>query len=232
MIQIQQLQKIYRTEQVETAALSNIKLEIKQGEFVTIMGPSGCGKSTILNILGLLDNPTSGKYFFENTELLALNEKERSVFRKDNIGFIFQNFNLIDRLSVFDNVSLPLLYAKVSANERKERVTEILRRMNLGHRINHYPQQLSGGQQQRVAVARALINNPKLVLADEPTGNLDSTNGNEVMEMLCDLNDAGTTVIMVTHSLHDAAFSKRTVYMKDGQIVTEKFNKTPSTTLL
>jgi len=225
MISIQHLTKTYRTEEVETTALQGVTFDVQPGEFVSIMGPSGCGKSTLLNVLGLLDVPENGTYAFNGTELLGLGERDRSKFRKMNIGFIFQSFNLIDELTVSENVELPLIYAGVHASERKERVTEMLRRMNLGHRSNHFPQQLSGGQQQRVAVGRALINRPNLVLADEPTGNLDSSNGNEVMEILCELNEQGTTIVMVTHSSHDASFSKRIVYMKDGQIITEKLNK-------
>lgn len=232
MIQLRQLNKIYRTDRVETAALTNINLQVAAGEFVSIMGPSGCGKSTLLNMLGLLDYPESGEYLFNGRPLHTLNEKEKTLFRATHIGFIFQSFNLIDRLTVADNIALPLLYARISAGERKEKVAAMLQRMNLGHRAQHFPKQLSGGQQQRVAIARALINHPQLVLADEPTGNLDSANGNAVMELLCDLNDAGTTVIMVTHSQHDASFSKRMIYMKDGQVVTEKFNKKTSGALV
>lgn len=232
MIQLKALSKIYRTAQVETAALTNINMEVKKGEFVSIMGPSGCGKSSLLNILGLLDSPSGGAYLFQDEPLQHLNEQQKSAFRKNHIGFIFQNFNLIDRITVFDNIALPLLYAKVDAAERKERVHTLLRRLNLQHRAGHYPKQLSGGQQQRVAVGRALINRPRLLLADEPTGNLDRVNGNEVMELFCDLNDAGTTIVMVTHSQYDASFSKRIVFMKDGQVVTEKYNTTASTTLI
>lgn len=225
MISIQHLTKVYRTEEVETTALQGVSFSVAPGEFVSIMGPSGCGKSTLLNLLGLLDKPESGKYMFNGTELLGLSERERSAFRKLNIGFVFQSFNLIDELTVYENVELPLIYAGVHASDRKQRVNDMLKRMNLTYRSAHFPQQLSGGQQQRVAVGRALINRPNLILADEPTGNLDSSNGNEVMEILCELNEGGTTVIMVTHSSHDASFSKRIVYMKDGQIVTEKINK-------
>ena len=232
MIQLQKLSKIYRTTQVETAALTNINIEIAKGEFVSIMGPSGCGKSSLLNILGLLDTPSSGAYLFQDQALQSMNEQEKSLFRKNNIGFIFQNFNLIDRLTVFDNVALPLLYARIDAAERKERVNTMLQRLNLAHRAKHYPKQLSGGQQQRVAVGRALINKPRLLLADEPTGNLDRVNGNEVMELFCDLNDTGTSIVMVTHSQYDASFSKRIVFMKDGQIVTEKYNIITSTALI
>ncbi len=232
MIQLQKLSKIYRTTQVETAALTNINIEIAKGEFVSIMGPSGCGKSSLLNILGLLDTPSSGAYLFQDQALQSMNEQEKSLFRKNNIGFIFQNFNLIDRLTVFDNVALPLLYARIDAAERKERVNTMLQRLNLAHRAKHYPKQLSGGQQQRVAVGRALINKPRLLLADEPTGNLDRVNGNEVMKLFCDLNDTGTSIVMVTHSQYDASFSKRIVFMKDGQIVTEKYNIITSTALI
>ncbi|HTJ14285.1 MAG TPA: ABC transporter ATP-binding protein [Dinghuibacter sp.] len=225
MITIQHLTKVYRTEEVETTALQGVSFSVEPGEFVSIMGPSGCGKSTLLNVLGLLDMPENGTYEFNGTEPLKLNERDRSKFRKLNIGFVFQSFNLIDELTVYENVELPLIYAGVPSSERKQRVNDMLKRMNLGHRSAHFPQQLSGGQQQRVAVGRALINRPNLILADEPTGNLDSFNGNEVMEILCELNEGGTTVIMVTHSSHDASFSKRIVYMKDGQIVTERINK-------
>jgi putative ABC transport system ATP-binding protein len=222
MISIQQLNKVYRTEEVETTALQDVSFSVQPGEFVSIMGPSGCGKSTLLNVLGLLDRPEGGSYTFNGTELTGLGERDRSAFRKHHIGFIFQSFNLIDELTVYENVELPLIYAGVASGERKERVGEMLRRLNLVHRSAHFPQQLSGGQQQRVAVGRALINRPNLILADEPTGNLDSANGNEVMDLLCELNEGGTTIIMVTHSVHDAGFSKRIVYMKDGMVVTEK----------
>lgn len=232
MIELRNLHKIYRTDRVETAALTNINLQIRSGEFVSIMGASGCGKSTLLNIIGLLDAPASGEYLFNGRPLQHLKEKEKTVFRTAHIGFIFQSFNLINRLTVTDNVALPLLYARMDAEERKEKVARMLQRMNLQHRADHYPKQLSGGQQQRVAIARALINKPQLILADEPTGNLDSANGNNVMEMLSDLNDEGTTILMVTHSQHDAGFSKRIISMKDGQIVTEKFNRTANVALV
>ncbi|MDI9340759.1 MAG: ABC transporter ATP-binding protein [Sediminibacterium sp.] len=225
MIQIEQLKKVYRTDEVETTALNNITLDIKEGEFLSIMGPSGCGKSTLLNIIGLLDDAESGSYKFNSRELIKLSEKEKSAFRKAHIGFVFQNFNLIDELSVFENIELPLIYNDVPGSERKTRVNEILQRMNIMHRAKHFPQQLSGGQQQRVAVARALVTKPRLILADEPTGNLDSSNGNEVMELLCELNEQGTTIIMVTHSSYDANFSKRIIHLKDGQIISEKMNK-------
>ena len=221
MIKINQLQKFYRTEEVETIALNNISFEVKQGEFVAIMGPSGCGKSTLLNILGLLDDPEGGSYLFNGIEVANFNERKRSDLRKNNIGFVFQSFNLIDELSVYENVELPLIYTKVKAAERKERVEAVLDKMQIMHRRNHFPQQLSGGQQQRVAVARAVVNNPKLILADEPTGNLDSSNGNEVMQLLTELNEQGTTIIMVTHSEHDAKYTHRIIRMLDGQTVTE-----------
>ena len=221
MIQIEQLEKTYRTEEVETVALNKVSLEIKEGEFVAIMGPSGCGKSTLLNILGLLDNPDSGSYKFLGQEIAGFNERRRADLRKRNIGFVFQSFNLIDELTVYENVELPLLYLKVGATERKKKVEAVLEKMQMMHRRNHFPQQLSGGQQQRVAVARAVINNPKLILADEPTGNLDSSNGNEVMQLLTELNEQGTTVIMVTHSEHDARYSHRIIRMLDGQTVLE-----------
>ncbi|QHT68315.1 ABC transporter ATP-binding protein [Rhodocytophaga rosea] len=225
MIQIEQLEKTYRTEEVETVALNKVSLEIKEGEFVAIMGPSGCGKSTLLNILGLLDNPDGGSYKFLGQEIAGFNERKRADLRKRNIGFVFQSFNLIDELTVYENVELPLLYLKVGATERKKKVEAVLEKMQMMHRRNHFPQQLSGGQQQRVAVARAVINNPKLILADEPTGNLDSSNGNEVMQLLTELNEAGATVIIVTHSNHDAAYSHRIVRLLDGQIVMENINE-------
>ena len=221
MIKISHLQKFYRTEEVETIALNNLSFEVKQGEFVAIMGPSGCGKSTLLNILGLLDDPEGGSYLFNGIEVANFNERKRSDLRKNNIGFVFQSFNLIDELSVYENVELPLIYTKVKAAERKERVEAVLDKMQIMHRRNHFPQQLSGGQQQRVAVARAVVNNPKLILADEPTGNLDSSNGNEVMQLLTELNEQGTTIIMVTHSEHDAKYTHRIIRMLDGQTVTE-----------
>jgi putative ABC transport system ATP-binding protein len=221
MIKITDLRKLYHTEEVETIALNNLSLEVKQGEFVSIMGPSGCGKSTLLNILGLLNDADGGSYLFNGTEVARLRGRKRSDLRKHNIGFVFQSFNLIDELSVYENVELPLIYTKTPVSERKCKVEELLDKVQIMHRRNHFPQQLSGGQQQRVAVARALVNNPKLILADEPTGNLDSTNGNEVMQVLTDLNDKGTTIIMVTHSEHDALYSHRIIKMLDGQTVTE-----------
>jgi putative ABC transport system ATP-binding protein len=221
MIKITNLEKTYRTEEVETVALNKINVDVKEGEFVAIMGPSGCGKSTLLNILGLLDDPDGGSYVFNGTEVADFNERRRADLRKRNIGFVFQSFNLIDELTVYENVELPLIYNDVKPADRKRRVEEVLDKMQIMHRRNHYPQQLSGGQQQRVAVARAVVNSPKLILADEPTGNLDSSNGNEVMKMLTDLNEAGTTIIMVTHSEHDARFSHRIIRMLDGQTVTE-----------
>lgn len=225
MIKTENLTKVYRTEEVETRALNNVGLHIKKGEFVSIMGPSGCGKSTLLNILGLLDNITSGSYLFDGQEMAKLKESGRSKIRKQNIGFIFQNFNLIDELTVYENIELPLIYNGIGSSERKEKVKEILDRMNISHRSKHFPQQLSGGQQQRVAVARALVTEPKLILADEPTGNLDSKNGNEVMELLTDLHAKGSTIVMVTHSAHDASFSQRTIELKDGEIIAEHTNK-------
>jgi len=224
MIHIQNLSKVFRTEEVETKALSEVSITINQGEFVTIMGASGSGKSTLLNIVGLLDSATSGNYKLLNQEMTGLNEQEKSKIRKQNIGFIFQNFNLIDELSVFDNIELPLIYNNVPASERKQKVAAIAERLGISHRLKHYPQQLSGGQQQRVAVARALINDPKIILADEPTGNLDSKNGNEVMELLTDLHANGSTILMVTHSDYDASFSQRTIIMKDGMVLSEKTN--------
>lgn len=225
MISIQNLSKVYRTEEIETTALHELNLEVKEGEFVSIMGESGCGKSTLLNVIGLLDSPSSGKYEFNGTEVSAFNEQKRADYRKQNMGFVFQNFNLIDELSVFENVELPLIYLKIPKSERKEKVTQILERVGIGHRAKHFPQQLSGGQQQRVAIARALVAQPKLILADEPTGNLDSKNGKEVMELLTQLNELGTTIVMVTHSQHDANFSSRTIRLLDGKVVNETTNK-------
>ena len=221
MIKIHDLEKVYRTEEVETIALNKLSFAVKEGEFVAVMGPSGCGKSTLLNILGLLDDPDSGSFLFNGIEVAGFNERKRADLRKKNIGFVFQSFNLIDELTVFENVELPLIYLGVKGDERKKRVEEMLDKMQIMHRRNHYPQQLSGGQQQRVAVARAVVNKPKLILADEPTGNLDSSNGNEVMELLTDLNEQGTTIIMVTHDPHASARASRTVYLNKGQLGTE-----------
>ena len=225
MIRIEHLSKVFRTEEVETTALNDVSLHVKQGEFVAIMGPSGCGKSTLLNIIGLLDNPTSGNYYFNGQEVGHLKEKQRTQVRKGNIGFVFQSFNLIDELNVYENVELPLIYLKKKASEKKELVTSILDRMNISHRVKHFPQQLSGGQQQRVAIARAVVAGPKLILADEPTGNHDSKNGAEVMNLLTELNQEGTTIVMVTHSQHDASYAHRVVHLFDGQIVTELENR-------
>ena len=219
MIKIENLSKVFRTTEVETIALNDVSLEIKDKEFVSIMGPSGCGKSTLLNIIGLLDNPTSGHYYLSGKEVGNLKEKDRTNVRKGNIGFVFQSFNLIDELNVSENVELPLTYLHIPAKERKERVADILSRMNISHRAKHYPQQLSGGQQQRVAIARAVVSNPELILADEPTGNLDSKNGKEVMELLSNLNREGTTIVMVTHSQHDAGYASRIINLFDGHIV-------------
>ncbi|WP_298518560.1 ABC transporter ATP-binding protein [uncultured Kordia sp.] len=224
MITLSDLTKVYRTEEVETTAIHKLNLTVKEGEFVSIMGTSGCGKSTLLNIIGLLDAPTSGSYQFADEEVSKYSEKQRALLRKANIGFVFQNFNLIDELSVYENIELPLIYNKVPSSDRKKRVNEILERIGIAHRAKHFPLQLSGGQQQRVAVARALVANPKLILADEPTGNLDSKNGNEVMELLAELHASGATIIMVTHSSYDAQFSSRIVMMKDGEIISEKTN--------
>ncbi len=221
MIKTQNLKKIYTTDEVETTALNGIDLEITEGEFCAIMGTSGCGKSTLLNILGLLDNPTEGTYQFLNYEVSKKSERERARLRKGNIGFVFQSFNLIDELTVFENVELPLLYLGISENERKQKAEAALDRMNMMHRRNHFPQQLSGGQQQRVAIARAVVADAKLLFADEPTGNLDSDHGNEVMKLLAELNDQGTTIVMVTHSPHDAGYANRTINLFDGQIVEE-----------
>lgn len=225
MIQIKDLRKIYRTEEIETVALNNMSLHIQEHEFVAIMGPSGCGKSTLLNIIGMLDNPTSGSYLFNNLEVSKLNENGRCDLRRENIGFVFQSFNLIDELTVYENIELPLEYNGVKSSERKQRIDEALKSVQMSHRRNHFPSQLSGGQQQRVAIARAVVNNPKLILADEPTGNLDSKNGAEVMDLLTSLNEKGTTVVMVTHSEHDARYSHRIIHMLDGNVVTENFLK-------
>ncbi|MBX2817895.1 MAG: ABC transporter ATP-binding protein [Saprospiraceae bacterium] len=225
MIRTEKLTKVYRTDEVETTALNNVEINIKEGEFVSVMGPSGCGKSTLLNILGMIDSPTAGNYFFNEEEVGHLSERGRSNVRKHNLGFVFQSFNLIDELTVFENVELPMLYTKVPRSERKSRVEELLEGMNIMHRRNHFPQQLSGGQQQRVAVARAVVNKPKLILADEPTGNLDSANGDEVMKMLADLHATGTTILMVTHSQYCAEFGNRIIRMLDGQVVTENIVK-------
>ena len=221
MIKTVALEKIFRTEEVETLALNKVSIEVKEGEFVAIMGPSGCGKSTLLNILGLLDNPTSGEYYLKGIEVSRYTEAQRTKLRKGIIGFVFQSFNLIDELNVYENIELPLLYMGVSAAERKKKVQEAMERMAIVHREKHFPQQLSGGQQQRVAIARAVVANPKLILADEPTGNLDSKNGQEVMNLLSELNKEGTTIVMVTHSQHDAGFASRTINLFDGQVVTE-----------
>lgn len=223
MIQLENIKKVFRTEEVETIALAGITLKVEEGEFVAIMGPSGCGKSTLLNILGLLDNPTEGTYNLAGTEVGSLKEGERTRVRKGQIGFVFQSFNLIDELNVEQNVELPLKYLGVPKKERQERVVEMLRRMGISHRAKHYPNQLSGGQQQRVAIARAVVTKPKLILADEPTGNLDSKNGYEVMELLRQLNEEGTTIVMVTHSQRDAAIASRTINLLDGRVVEDSF---------
>ena len=224
MIEINNLSKVFRTTEVETVALNQVNLHVDEGEFVAIMGPSGCGKSTLLNILGLLDNPTSGSYKLLGQEVADLREKDRTRVRKGKIGFVFQSFNRIDELNVFENVELPLTYLGIKAAERKQRVHDILKRMAISHRAQHFPQQLSGGQQQRVAIARAVVTNPKLILADEPTGNLDSKNGAEVIKLLSELNSEGTTIIMVTHSQHDASFAHRTVHLFDGSVVASNKN--------
>jgi putative ABC transport system ATP-binding protein len=224
MIKTVKLTKVFRTEEIETLALNEVNFEVKKGEFTAIMGPSGCGKSTLLNIIGLLDNPTDGSYFFDGIDVAKHRESQRTNLRKGNIGFVFQSFNLIDELNVFENVELPLLYLKIGPRERKEIVNKVLERMSIAHRSKHFPQQLSGGQQQRVAIARAVVANPKLILADEPTGNLDSKNGLEVMNLLTELNREGTTIVMVTHSMHDAGFAHKIINLFDGQVVTEVSN--------
>ena len=225
MIEVKNLSKVFRTEEIETTALNNVSFSINKGEFVAIMGPSGCGKSTLLNVLGLLDNPSGGSYQLLGNEVASLRERERTNYRKGNIGFVFQSFNLIDELNVYENVELPLKYLNISSSERKRRVTEMLKRMNISHRAKHYPQQLSGGQQQRVAIARAVVANPQLTLADEPTGNLDSRNGKEVMDLLCDLNKEGSTIVMVTHSQRDASVAQRVINLFDGEIVGDVQNE-------
>jgi putative ABC transport system ATP-binding protein len=225
MIKTIELTKVFRTDEVETTALNKVSLEITKGEFVAIMGPSGCGKSTLLNIAGLLDNPTSGELWFNDTEVSGYSERKRTKLRKSNIGFVFQSFNLIDELTVFENIELPLLYLSVSSSERKKKVEEVMERMQMAHRRKHFPQQLSGGQQQRVAICRAVVSSPKLILADEPTGNLDSANGEEVMNLLGQLNGEGTTIVMVTHSPTDAEKASRIVHLFDGHIVTENIRK-------
>lgn len=221
MIKTVNLQKVFRTDEVETWALNNVNIEIQEGEFVAIMGPSGCGKSTLLNLLGLLDNPTGGEYRLNGEDVSTYTEAQRTALRKGVIGFVFQSFNLIDELNVYENIELPLLYMGVSASERKRRVEDAMNRMAIAHRVKHFPQQLSGGQQQRVAIARAVVTNPKLILADEPTGNLDSKNGKEVMDLLTELNKEGTTIVMVTHSQHDAGYADRVINLFDGQVVTD-----------
>ncbi len=229
MIQIQNLKKSFRTEEVETLALNKVNMKIAEGEFVAIMGPSGCGKSTLLNIIGMLDNPTEGSYQFAGHEVGGLKERQRTELRKGNLGFVFQSFNLIDELTVFENVELPLIYMKMGKSERREKVTKVLERMKIAHREKHFPHQLSGGQQQRVAIARAVVTNPKLILADEPTGNLDSKNGTEVMKLLTELNQEGTTIVMVTHSDHDSHYAHRVINLFDGQVVTESHNRAMGT---
>ncbi len=224
MIKTKDLVKVFLTEEVETTALNKVNLEIHEGEFVSIMGPSGCGKSTLLNILGLLDNPTDGEFHFLGQEVSGYNEKQRADLRKENLGFVFQSFNLIDELTVFENVELPLLYLKMATADRKKKVNNVLEQIGIGHRSGHFPQQLSGGQQQRVAVSRALVSEPKIILADEPTGNLDSAHGDEVMKLLNGLNDQGTSIVMVTHSPDYAKYAHRTIQLFDGKISEEKVN--------
>ncbi len=226
MISIKSLTKIFTTEEIETTAINNLSLDVDKGDFVAIMGPSGCGKSTLLNIIGMLDSASKGHYHFDDEEISGANERRRASIRKGKIGFVFQSFNLIDELTVFENVELPLLYLKIKPSERKVLVEQVLEKMNITHRRNHFPQQLSGGQQQRVAIARAVVSNPTLILADEPTGNLDSANGEEVMKLLKELNVAGTTIIMVTHSPHDASYAHRTINLFDGMVITENIKET------
>ena len=221
MIKTEKLIKVFRTEEVETVALNGVSINVEDGEFVAIMGPSGCGKSTLLNILGLLDNPSGGEYYLNGKEVSKYTEAQRTSLRKGVIGFVFQSFNLIDELNVYENIELPLLYMGIPSAERKRRVETAMERMAITHRSKHFPQQLSGGQQQRVAIARAVVANPKLILADEPTGNLDSKNGKEVMELLTELNKEGTTIVMVTHSQHDSGYAGRTINLFDGQVVNE-----------
>ena len=225
MIKTEKLSMLFTTEEVQTKALNEVTLHVEQGEFVAIMGPSGCGKSTLLNILGTLDSPTSGSYFFEGKQVDKMNENQLTALRKNNLGFIFQSFNLIDELTVYENVELPLVYMGIKTAQRKEKVNKVLEKVNLLHRANHYPQQLSGGQQQRVAIARAVVTDCKLLLAVEPTGNLDSVNGVEVMELLSELNRQGTTIIIVTHSQRDATYAHRIIRLLDGQIVSENINR-------
>jgi putative ABC transport system ATP-binding protein len=226
MLKAVDLRKIYRTEEVETTALENVNVAVGDGEFVAVMGPSGCGKSTLLNVLGMLDEPTDGEYYFRETEISGYSERQRADLRKENIGFVFQSFNLIDELTVYENIELPLLYLGVSRSDRKLRVSEVLEQMGIVPRKNHFPQQLSGGQQQRVAVGRAIVGTPGLILADEPTGNLDSKHGEEVMQILTDLNEAGTTIVMVTHSPAYAEYASRTIHLFDGHVVTENYTGT------
>ncbi|MBT29470.1 MAG: phosphonate ABC transporter ATP-binding protein [Thalassobius sp.] len=225
IIKTESISRIYKTTEIETTALKKVSFSVNAGEFVAIMGPSGCGKSTLLNILGLIDQSDSGKYFFKGKDISGLGERQKADMRKENLGFIFQSFNLIDELNVYDNVELPLIYTKLSSKERKEKINHVLSQLDIIHRASHYPQQLSGGQQQRVAIARAIVNDPAVILADEPTGNLDSANGTEVMKVLSDLNGKGATIVMVTHSMHDAAYSNRKVHLFDGQIIKEDILK-------
>ena len=224
MIETKNLVKVFRTDEVQTYALNGVDINVNEGEFVAIMGPSGCGKTSLLNILGMLDNPTQGSYNFNGTEVAKMKEKDRTQLRKGNIGFVFQSFNLIDEINVFENVEMPLIYLRMKASERKERVMEVLNRMKISHRAKHYPQQLSGGQQQRVAIARAVVANPKLILADEPTGNLDSKHGIEVINLLSELNEEGSTIVMVTHSERDAGYAHRIINLLDGKVLMEKSN--------
>jgi len=225
LIKTENLTKKFRTSEVETIAVNNLNFEVEEGQFVAIMGPSGCGKTTLLNVLGLLDTPTSGKYILNGKDVTTLGERDRTYLRRGKIGFIFQSFNLIDELTVQENIELPLTYLKIKSEERKQRVLEIMRRMEISHRAKHFPHQLSGGQQQRVAIARAVVSNPDLILADEPTGNLDSKNGVEVMNILTELNKAGTTVVMVTHNQRDAGYAHRVIDMLDGEIISTVINK-------
>ena len=225
VIRTQNIKRVFSTDEVETIALEQVNIEINEGEFVAIMGPSGCGKSTLLNILGLLDYPSKGNYYFMKTDVTNYPERKKALLRKSHIGFVFQNFNLIEELTIYENIELPLIYLDIDNKERRHKVEAIMEEMRITHRRNNFPSQLSGGQQQKVAVARAVVAQPRLILADEPTGNLDSTNGEEVMNLLSRLNNSGTTIVMVTHSQRDAEYSRRILHLFDGKIVTENIRQ-------